>query len=72
MKEKIFGNLGKKHCSDCGKIKSTDNFTTRRKGGRLYKKSQCKVCDVIRTKKWVAANREKFNDYHRKYYHDNS
>lgn len=70
-----------KPCGDCKRTLPASKFTLYRyvnkyprkdgsvlvrKGKRLY--SICRKCAVIRTTEWVAANREKYMAYQRRYH----
>jgi len=60
-----------KKCGDCKKEKSIECFSVRNnynKSGKTYYKTQCKECDVLRTKQRVEKNRKKYNAYQNKYY----
>lgn len=71
-----------KTCSRCSLEKSFDEFTIRRRNGKVYRKSHCKACDsvlnskwregnkeyhVARLKKWRAENADKKNEYQRQW-----
>ena len=61
-----------KKCGDCEKEKPIECFSVRNnynKSEKIYYKTQCKECDVLRMKVWRKKNREKFNAYQNKYYH---
>lgn len=49
----------KKHCTDCSKAKTLDQFTRRQ--------TKCRQCMVVRATKWRRDNKEKYNTYQREY-----
>ena len=58
--------MNKRYCPDCKKEKKNSEFSIRDKK-RKYLNSRCKDCMVVRSKKWIRKNREKFNNYQRKW-----
>ena len=60
----------KKTCTKCKKSKSLKDFSKRNnynKTNKVYIKSECKECFVVRTNKWVKKNIEKYNKYQNEY-----
>lgn len=60
-----------KVCPQCKKRKELSAFGTRKNQwstGKTYVITFCKLCMVARMKEWREKNREKYNDYQRKYH----
>ena len=58
-----------KQCPKCGKLKPLDEFTTDNSKRWKNKKSFCRECSNKAHNEWLEKNREKQNEWRRKYYH---
>jgi len=54
-----------RRCPDCGQVKDIIDFGWRTGSDRV--RAYCKPCMVIRTKRWVDDNRERYREYQREY-----
>lgn len=58
-----------KRCPGCGQVKLLSAFCTDRAGKWKSKKSNCRSCSKSAHDAWVKANRIKYNETRRAYYH---
>lgn len=64
-------NKNMKKCRDCGLEKDIAEFATRSNPNRTktqYHISYCRECMVKRSTRWIKDNREKYNDYQKKWH----
>lgn len=69
--DKLYG-IGKRRCIDCKLIKSHAEFSRRKnrsKNNGYIPCSVCKKCMLIRWKKWLEKNSDRYNAYQRKRYY---
>jgi len=57
-----------KKCPGCNEIKPlTEFFKDNSRSGPMKVTSKCKICNGLDHKKWCQSNREKYNEYQRKW-----
>ena len=58
----LYGSNGQKQCSKCKSFLNWDCFRKRKQNGKLYLHSSCKKCNKINWDKWVANNKEHYQE----------